>query len=390
MYTLKDISVVIPSYNNLEYLKLIYNSVRSISNDIEVILFDDGSDDGTDEWMASLTDKNTILHILQNRIGHTILYDRGFKEASGKIIGILHADMIVHKSFFDNILKHINKGKVVCGTCVEPPLHPPGGEKHIFDAGLYPNEFNEELFTDFCNKVEGGVSEGIFAPWFLLKDEYFDKIGGHDTIYAPYGYEDSDLFTRMALAGFNFIQSRDALVYHFTQRGHKWTNGVGIENDGYREQMQKTRKSYIRKFGTDPIFDENRKPIPSPKYNIGLVVHNCNLSLLELLEPICDRIYVDERFEIGRAWDYVEMESVNTHYDLSKRIAFIGNQTPSDYEDIIVEFDATKLTNENIQFLFQLPSVLRDSGQIGKMEWDIFYITINSLKEYQADLIKIK
>ena len=48
MYTLKDISVVIPSYNNLEYLKLIYNSVRKISNDIEVILFDDGSDDGSD------------------------------------------------------------------------------------------------------------------------------------------------------------------------------------------------------------------------------------------------------------------------------------------------------------------------------------------------------
>ena len=42
MYTLKDISVVIPSYNNLEYLKLIYNSVRTISKDIEVILFDDG------------------------------------------------------------------------------------------------------------------------------------------------------------------------------------------------------------------------------------------------------------------------------------------------------------------------------------------------------------
>jgi GT2 family glycosyltransferase len=358
MYTLKDISVVIPSYNNLEYLKLIYNSVRSISNEIEVILFDDGGEDGTKEWMASLADKNTIVHLLQNRIGHTILYDKGFKEASGKIIGILHADMIVHKNFFDNILKHINEGNVVCGTCVEPPLHPPGKEKHIFDAGLYPNEFNETLFTEFCDKVEGGISEGIFAPWFLLKDEYFDKLGGHDTKYAPYGYEDSDLFTRMALAGFNFIQSRDALVYHFTQRGHKWTKGVGIENDGYREQMEKTRKIYVRKFGTDPIFDENHKPTPSPKYNIGFNIINQTDYIHSIVEPYCSNI------------------------------AFNGY--PVLFNDIVVEFDANLLTNENIQFIFQLPSILKDSGELCDMEWDIFKIKINSLKEYQNDLIKVK
>jgi len=358
MYTLKDISVVIPSYNNLEYLKLIYNSVRSISNDIEVILFDDGGEDGTKKWMSSLTDKNTIVHLLQNRIGHTILYDRGFKEASGKIIGILHADMIIHKNFFDNILKHIDEGNVVCGTCVEPPLHPPGGEKHIFDAGLYPNEFNETLFTEFCDNVDGGVSEGIFAPWFLLKDEYFDKLGGHDIKYAPYGYEDSDLFTRMALAGFNFIQSRDALVYHFTQRGHKWTKGVGIENDGYREQMEKTRRIYVKKFGTDPIFNENHKPIPSPKYDIGFNVINQTEQITNIIEPYCDTI------------------SFNSNLELSN--------------DIIVEFDTTKLTNDNIQLLIQLHYILKDSGEIEEIEWEIFKIQIKSLKEYQYDLIKVK
>ena len=390
MYTLKDISVVIPSYNNLEYLKLIYNSVRKISNDIEVILFDDGSDDGTNEWMASLTDKNTILHILQNRVGHAILYDVGFKEASRKIIGILHADMIVHNNFFDNILKHINEGNVVCGTCVEPPIHPAGNEKYQLDAGTYPNEFNQRKFDEFYDTVEKNTTKnGIFAPWYLLKDEYINILGGHDPQFQT--IEDVDIFNRMVIAGFNIIQSRDALVYHFTQRGHKFDGGdLQKVQDDYQTRVETDIKKYVRKWGSMWHFDVNHRPIPSPKYNIGLVVHNCNLSLLESLEPICDRIYVNERFEIGRAWDYVEMESGNTHYDLSKRIAFIGNQTPSDYEDIIVEFDAAKLTNENIQLLFQLPSVLRDSGQIGKMEWDIFYITINSLKEYQADLIKIK
>ena len=57
-YELKDISVVIPSYNNLEYLKLVYKSIRTQSKEVEVILFSDGSDDGTTAWLKSLIDEN--------------------------------------------------------------------------------------------------------------------------------------------------------------------------------------------------------------------------------------------------------------------------------------------------------------------------------------------
>ena len=56
--------------------------------------------------------------------------------------------------------------------------------------------------------------------------------------------------------------------------------------------------------------------------------------------------------------------------------------------DIVVEFDASKLTNDNFQFLTCLPEVLQDSGEIGEvMEYDIFEIVINSLKTYEKDLI---
>lgn len=358
MFELKDISVVIPSYNNLDYLKLAYKSIRDISDDIEVILYGDGCDDGTTEWLLKIKHKNTITHSYNERIGHTILYDYGFKTASRKIIGILHADMIVHKNFFFNILKHINSNKIVCATCVEPPLHPPGGEKHILDAGLYPNEFNKEVFNQFCNNRDiDKTQESIFAPWFLLKEEYFDKIGGHDPIYAPYGYEDSDLFTRMALAGFDFIQSRDAFVYHFTQRGHKWTKGVGIENDGYREQMEKTRRIYVKKFGTDPIFDYNHKPTPAPKYNIGFNLINKNNQIYNIVEPYCSNISFDGDTKLNN--------------------------------DVVVEFDCNKITNTNIQFLFNLPLILQESGDIGVMEWDIFRIEINNLTTLENGLIKI-
>ena len=67
MYNTSDISVVIPSYNNLDYLKLIHSSVRAISDKVELILYDDGSTDGTKEWLTSLNEPNTITHILSDR-----------------------------------------------------------------------------------------------------------------------------------------------------------------------------------------------------------------------------------------------------------------------------------------------------------------------------------
>jgi hypothetical protein len=47
------------------------------------------------------------------------------------------------------------------------------------------------------------------------------------------------------------------------------------------------------------------------------------------------------------------------------------------------------LTNENIGFLLQLPHILKQSGEIGNMEYDIFKLHIKSLTEYQNDLIKV-
>jgi glycosyltransferase involved in cell wall biosynthesis len=386
-YKLKDISVSIPSYNNLNYLKLLYNSIRKISNEIELILFSDGSTDGTEEWLTNLNDPNSIVKCYSSRKGHTLLYDEGFKLANNPIVGILHADMVIHKNFFDSILKHIDFNNIICGTCIEPPLHPPGKEKHIFDSGMYPEEFNENLFNSFCENLdENKTQKGIFAPWFLLKKEYFEKIGGHDVIYAPYGYEDSDLFTRMGLANFNFIQSRDAFVYHFTQRGHKWTKGVGIENNDYQYQMNKTRREYIRKFGSDPKFDVFHCPIPSPKYNIAYVVKNCNLELLDVLEPWCDRIYIEVQDIVDI---YIDREQENTSFDLPKRVFTLTNNTPEWENDIVIEFDATQLNQQNFQLLTQTPDIVKDSGDVGEFEIDIFRIVISHLEEYQNNLIKV-
>jgi hypothetical protein len=107
-----------------------------------------------------------------------------------------------------------------------------------------------------------------------------------------------------------------------------------------------------------------------------------------VLEPWCDRIYIDDEMQVLTI-DYIEKEQSNTSFDLSKRVFCIGYNDPFGENDIVVEFDATRLTQQNFQLLQQLPSIIKESGGIGEFEIDIFRITINYLEEYQNELIRI-
>jgi len=55
--------------------------------------------------------------------------------------------------------------------------------------------------------------------------------------------------------------------------------------------------------------------------------------------------------------------------------------------DILVEFDLADLTNQNWGVISELPSIIDDSGDVGKMELDIFKITINKMETYEKELI---
>ena len=55
-------------------------------------------------------------------------------------------------------------------------------------------------------KLGRQTSNGIFAPWAIYKED-FHSIGGHDPLYAPQSKEDSDIFNRFVLNGYELIQT---------------------------------------------------------------------------------------------------------------------------------------------------------------------------------------
>lgn len=380
------ISLVIPSYNNLRHLKNVYGSIKKHAPFAEVILLDDGSYDETWDWIQT---QDCIKFRSETRVGHTILYDKGIELATNDIIGILHADMLIGPNYIENILKHLKPGTVVCGTRIEPPLHPEGKEKIIRDFGLDFDSLNIDAFEQFCidKQIEfnGQTTKGMFAPWVLYKKD-FQAIGGHDPLFAPFPYEDSDIFQRWILAGYELIQSRDSFVYHLTCRGHRWNDQVGKDDNFYKIVSQRAARNYLRKWGSWIKNDEYQYPIIPKKYNIAFVMNHGNLSLLEVLEPWCDRIYVDGNCNVN---EYIEIEQKNTSYDLHKRILKENENFPVGENDIVVTFDARQFTQQTFYLIQNLSEIITDTNDIGEFNIDCLNIVINNLETYEHTLIKI-
>ena len=388
---MEKLTFVIPSYNNLKHLKNVYASIQKHAPQAEVVLLDDGSTDGTWEWMQQVEvapNNRTRIFRSESRVGHTILYDKGIELATNEIVGILHADMILGPGYVENMLKHLSKGKVVCATRIEPPLHPQGKEKITMDFGMDFDSLNVLGFELYCEELQiefkDQTTKGMFAPWILYKED-FQAIGGHDPIFAPFPYEDSDIFQRWILAGYELIQSRDAFVYHLTCRGHRWNDEVGKDDDYFKITSAKASRNYLRKWGSWIKNDEYQYPIIPPKYDIGFIVSYCGLGLLATLEPWCSTIYYKDDYNLITP-DYISKEQPHTRFDLQAKIKPYDNEKQN---EILVEFDASKLNGDNFALLRQLPDIIAESGEIGEFELDIFKVSIISLNRYESELINL-
>jgi glycosyltransferase involved in cell wall biosynthesis len=394
---MKKISFILPSRDNLKYLKWSYAALRkNIDPTHEICVADDFSSDGTWAWCQETMKTDSHFKAIRNdgptRLGHTILYDRLINEvATNEIVMIYHADMYACPGFDQHIDRLIAPGVVVSLTRIEPPLHPPGPEKILMDFKTEPELFPETAFYHWFNDTreqrKGKITEGIFAPWAIYKSD-FQSIGGHDPLYAPQSKEDSDIFNRFLLAGYKFVQTWDGCVYHMTCRGSRFNptlTTVGTNSNEWEAQNIRSTRNFLRKWGSFIVHDHLMKPIVPPKYDIGFVVKNLPTpNFLATLEPWCSTIFIDDGKVVS---DYIEFEQKNTMFDLKKRVKLRSVYYPTN--DVIVEFDAKEITQNKLEFIAKLPEILKDSGEVGVMEYDIFRITINSLNTYEKTLIKL-
>jgi len=335
------ISLILPvTSNNKKYTDNITKNIREIySNKDEV------------EIIVEINDDVTL----------GINYNNAVNKSKGEKIILLHNDMIIKPGFVEIMDKHITKNKITTYTRVEPPIYPdiyPG--KLILDCGKDLKTFNKDKFNQLEIKedlIDGG-SQLFFG---CMKEDYIGIDGYTFKMFC----EDDDLHLRYKLAGFEHKVS-SAHVYHFVSKTSRAIND-------YQQVELHSNRNFVRKWGSRH---------PKVKYNIGFKVNNCNTEILAILEPWCSTISSDANYA-----QWLEEEQKNTTLNMLDRVKPWNSGL---YNDIIVEFDASKLTQHSFNIIQQLPEIIHESGEIGEFELDIFKIKIKSLNTYEKDLIFMK
>ena len=394
------ITFCIPSKNNRRYLEACIPSIRrnSFRDDHDIIVFVDADNDGTVEWLESVREKYNINYTVNDSgylYGIGKAYDHCITKSKTDIFMIFHADMMLGKNADLEAFKYLEKGKVVCSTRIEPPLHPEGPEKIIENFGMWPEEdiedgWKEKEFDRFVEdskiKYKDKTTNGCFAPWMMYKKDFL-KMGGHDPRFHSCR-EDSDVFNRCVLAEYDLIQSWESFVYHLTARAGQFQHGKltkdnSLKSKEWSDMMDASTREFYRKWGSIVLHDEYMLPIIAPKYDIAFVVKNCNYAHLHELEPWCSAIYVDYK---GLVHPYVTAEQDKTVDDLKEKVKLISENQKID-NDVIVEFDCKYLNQSKIEFITKLGFILNESAEVGDMEFDIFKLKIKSLETYEKELI---
>lgn len=420
------ISIVVPQRNNLKYFKWAYEAIRKNQgkHDVWICAAADACTDGSVEYFEELSKADERFKFIVNegpdRLGHTILYDRIVNElVETDIAMIYHADMYLMPGALDAIEKHMydeaihpdlgvvdlipNRKTIVSLTRIEPPLHPPGPEKILQDFGTEPEVFAEVKALEYAAELKRIAqannrltTSGIFAPWaFWVED--FNAVFGHDPLYAPQSKEDSDIFNKFALKGVEFIQTWEGFVYHMTCRGSRFNPNltkVGQNSDEWNQQNIRSSRNFIRKWGHFVKHDENLQPIVPNKYDIGIIITNARIDVINGLEPWCNDLYISNKADNPKMIaEYINREQPNTLYDLKKRVHFVKKDDVEGLfenakNDVVVMIDAKQMNKDYGNIITNLSEILADSGEIGEMSFNLMRFNIKKLEDYKYLLLE--
>ena len=264
----------ISTYNNLPYLVLAIQSVRTHSywRDAPFIIHAENCNDGTDEWLkdfGKLYDLEYYIDKNDNPKG----IGGGMNFCADKVkteyINFLHSDFYVAKDWDLELMKVHDKYEDedlwVNSFRIEPNMFNSPDRVgtllvHPDEFGGYHDDFNTKRFIDYAaefskhNDQEIPKGEGVSG---LVKKSVWDRIGGNDPLFAPTSWDDMDLFLRMLQDGIRFIMPTKSVVYHFGARGsHRLEENNGKSSERQMKAEQRNARKFFEKWKGMPIFDE--------------------------------------------------------------------------------------------------------------------------------------
>jgi len=236
-------SIIVPTFNNIEYLKILINSLEKNSKfKNEIILHINEGIDGTIEYVK----KNNIKHTYtKNNVGLCTATNIAANKASTDYILYTHDDMYFCPGWDAALSNEIYNLKTnayyISGTMIEK------SSGHIqIDCGNDYKDFDEEKLLRLYMKSKFSDHQGShWAPHLIHKD-FWNKIGGFSEEFNPGIGSDPDLNMKLWRSGVRIFKGLSKFrVYHF---------GSIVLRKKKNFKRNKGAETFLLKWGMTPTF----------------------------------------------------------------------------------------------------------------------------------------
>lgn len=230
-------SILIPTWNNLEYLKLCVDSIRRHSRHPHQILVhvNDGRD-GTLDWVREAG----LMHTASpDNIGICLAVNELAALARHELIVYLNDDMVClpgwDQALLDRAAAQPDDLYLLSGTMVEPRFSRNPCVVHA-DFGDSAATFRSDDLLAALPGLRRADWSGATWPPTLVHRRWWFRVGGYSSELSPGMSSDNDFSMKLWHAGCRrFVGVGNALVYHFQCK----STGKVVKNDGRRQFLHK-------------------------------------------------------------------------------------------------------------------------------------------------------
>jgi O-antigen biosynthesis protein len=236
-------SILIVTHNQLDYTRKCLDSLRLLTDEpYELIVVDNGSTDGTVEYLRARADVRLIENAT-NR-GFPVAVNQGIAVAAGNQVLLLNNDTVLTTGWLGRMLRALHSDPAIglvgpCSNCVSGPQQVEVRYESLADL--------DGFAWDWGKAHDGQLVDvhRLVGFCLLVRKEVIEAVGGLDEQFGVGCYDDDDYCLRAIQAGYRAAIAVDAFIHHF---GGQTFIGMGTD---YAAILKENERRFREKWSVD-------------------------------------------------------------------------------------------------------------------------------------------